>query len=258
MADRPRFRTVFYALAPSWLTTDDGERVLYNLGLIEDMWMERLRQGLNARFPSRAPSDALAVIGRDRRIVKGYVESDEIYASRLIRAIDDWKTAGNPFALMQQVAAYSGVTMMRTVDNSGNWYQLNNGVAEFSLNLDNWDWDGSTESWGRFWLILYSESGPWERDGTWGDGDLWGDDGTTWGSTASPEEVGSIRGIVRDWKPAHARCMNIIVCFDEDYLAPAEGAGDLPDGTWGHWSKNEGGVQVPARESHAIYWDGTG
>lgn len=247
---------MFYRLAPSWLTSGDGELVLYSLGRVEDEWMERLRQGLNARFPTRAPSDALGAIGQDRRIVKGFVEADATYASRLLRWLDDWKTAGNPFSLMQQVKAYSGATRLRTVDQRGNWFTLDGDDQAYVFDQGNWDWDGLPDTnWSRFWLIIYSETGPWERV-EWGTHD-WGEAGRTWGSTATPEEVKSIRGIVRDWKPAHAKCVKIIVSFEDDAFDPTDAQPPLPDGTWGRNWKYSGGVVVRTRDDRAIYWGGT-
>ncbi len=35
-----------------------------------------------------------------------------------------------------------------------------------------------------------------------------------------------------------------------------DGLLDFPTGDWGHSSKNVGGVQVPARSTRGIYWDG--
>jgi hypothetical protein len=112
--------------------------------------------------------------------------------------------------------------------------------------------------WARFWVIIDSAGGvPWSRDGTWNDGELWGDDpSASWGSTATIEQVQAIRAIVDDWKPAASVCKNIIVSFDASAFDTGDTAPPLPDGTWGPWSKNSGGVQVAARDSRAIYWDG--
>src|SRR6187455_2560539 len=90
------FRQLFRWLVPSWLagegaTTEDepaehhdGEKVLLSLAVIKDAWLESLRQGLNARFPSRGPETALALIGRDHGIVRGRDETAAHYAERLI------------------------------------------------------------------------------------------------------------------------------------------------------------------------------
>ena len=115
MAASPYFRASRKKLVPAWLVEGEGELVGYTVDVLKDAFVERLRKGLLARFPQNdptgqttAPDDALAAMGRDRRIVRGFNETPQTYAVRLIRWLDDWKTAGNPFSLMQQLAGYCG------------------------------------------------------------------------------------------------------------------------------------------------------
>lgn len=266
----PNFRALRKKLAPSWLTTGEGELVGYALDTIKDAFVERLRQGLLARMPQNtrdgtvtAPDDALAAMGRDRRIVRGINELSTTYAARLVRWLDDWRTAGNPFALMQQLAAYTGKgPAFRTVDVRGNWYsRAADGTQSTSINQANWDWDAdpyALTKWSRFWVIIYP-NGLWVPGPTFGSGLAFGETGSTLGSTATPEEVASVKAVVADWKPAGTRCVNIILDFDGTAFNPAtarDGSG-LPDGHWGHWSKRVGAVRTPSRLSTARYWDGT-
>lgn len=255
----PRFRTMG-RLLPSWLREGDGELVSYSLGVILDAFLTRMHQGVHARFPGHAPEDALAYLGRDRKIVRGINEPAEAYAARLVRWLADHRRRGSAFALMDQLAAYLQIPLrIRTVDTRGTWFtREGDGSTSVFLDRANWDWDGAPPAeWGKFWVILYPPAELWVRDGTWGDGEVWG--GTpsqTWGSTASPEEVVRVRSIVRTWKPAHARCVSVIVSFDDAAFAPGDTSPPLPDGSWLHWSKLDAGVQVPARDVRAIYWDG--
>lgn len=257
-----RFRNLFYHLAPRWLVEGEGEQVWYSLTATMDIWTERLRQGLYARFPEFAPDDALSALGRDRRIVRGRNESAESYARRLLRFLDDHRVRGNPFALMDQLRAYIGKNVrIRTVDARGNWFTRNaDGTRSFALAKGNWDWDGSpATSWSRFWVIVYSVAGdleaPWGRI-YWGDPLEWGASGLTWGSTATYDEVRAIRSIVRDWKPQGTRCKNIIIVLDDAAaFDPTDPPGaPLPDGTWGRYGLDN---ITAARDSRAIYWRGT-
>ncbi len=235
----------------------EGGLVLTSLGLTMDAIAEHARQSVRARFPSLAPTDALGPMGRDRRITRGLSESDASYAARLLRWLDDWRVAGNPYVLMDQLRAFLGADLkMRTVDNQGNWFTVEVGGGR-SVNLaqGNWDWDGSPGKWSRFWVIIYP-NGFWQGL-SWGTpGLVWGAPGLVWGSTASPEQVRGVRGIVREWKPAGTRCVNIIIAFDNNSFDPASGP-ILPDGTWGEASKNVAGEQVPTRLITAQYWKGT-
>lgn len=266
----PYFRIARKFLGPAWLTQNgDSELFGYALDVLKDAFIERLRRGLLARFPQQdptgtpAPDDALAAMGRDRRIVRGINEPSAAYAVRLLRWLDDWRSAGNALALLKQLRGYTGAgPAFRTVDARGNWYSLNaDGSTSFLMNQDNWDWDGTLtqhQRWSRFWVIIYP-NGLWLSTPKWGDGSRWGQPtGRTWGSTATFDQVSTVRGIVRDWKPAGTRCVNIILAFDNTSFNPAtarDGAG-LPDGTWATWAKQSGGAYVSSRLSTARYWDG--
>lgn len=169
---------------------------------------------------------------------------------RLKAWLDDRKTAGNPYTLMQRLAEYLGDgPWFRTVDNSGNWYErAADGTRSALLRQANWDWDGDAAAWARFWVIVYDFRA---AESTWGSG-TWGDGGT-WGSTASSDEVATLKAIANDWKPAGTTCVNIIVALDDASFDPTA---PEPDGTWGHWSENSGGTQVATRLGTARYLDG--
>lgn len=261
-----RFRQAFYKLLPSWLTEGEGELVLGSLGVLKDAWLERLTQGLYARFPSYAPESALAYLGRDRKIVRGINESAASYSARLLRWLEDHRIRGNPFALMAQLRAYCNADVrIRTVDAAGNWFTLDrDGTRSFTLGAGNWDWDTEAASqWSRFWVIIYptADGEPWSDPGDWGDAALWGsgvwgaNSTATIGTTATREQVASVRSIVREWQPDGTRCEWIIVAFDDASFDPTA---PEPDGTWGLWGKDDGaGNYVPSRLRTARYWKGS-
>lgn len=251
------FRTLRRFLAPRWLTTGEGELVGYSLDLVKDAFIERLYQGHLARFPESAPEDALVAMGRDRRVVRGLFETSAEYAARLRTWLIERRAAGNPYTLMRQLAAYLGSgSSFRTVDNRGNWYSRDeDGVETASLVTENWDWDGDTSRWSRFWVIVYPPTGLWNttRD-DWGDVGLdWNGADLAWGCTITPEQAATLRFLVNDWKPAGTRCVNIILAFDPASFDPGS---PEPDGLWGRWSKTVNGVRVASRLSTARYLAG--
>ncbi len=266
-----RFRTLRDKIAPRWLTSGEGGLVGYALDIVKDAFVERARLGLMARFPQNdptgqttAPPDALAALGRDRRVVKGISETDVQYAARLVQWLNDRRTAGNPFTLMQKLAEYTGpLCSFRTVDVRGNWYsRAADGTETSLLKEGNWDWDGDGTGtrWSRFWVIVYP-NGLWTPSlADWGDaaGPDWGEPVGSLGSTATAEQVSTMRFLVNDWKPAGTRCINIILAFDAASFGPtsiSSGSG-MPSGVSGRWSRNLAGVQVPSRVSTARYLDG--
>ncbi len=254
------FRSLRRSLAPRWLTDGEGELAGLSLDAMKDAVAERLYEALQARLPSLAPADALALMGRDRRIVRGIFDTDAGYGARLIPWLDEWKSAGSPFALLRQLAAYCGpLPSFRTVDNRGNWHSRAVGGAEtMLLKQGNWDWDGHPEKWSRFWVIIYPR-GLWTSGPiSWGAGGTWGAAGGVWGCDITPEQFTSLRHIISTWKPAGTRCVNIILAFDTASFDPSSAyhAAGMPDGLWGHWSKIVGGVRVPSRLGTARYLDG--
>lgn len=257
----PTFRATRKQLAPRWLTEGDGELLGYALDILKDAFAERMRQALLIRFPEQgpdgtpAPADALAAMGRDRRVVRGLNETDASYVRRLKSWLDDRKTAGNAFALMARLAEYTGAgTSFRTVDNSGNWYRREaDGSQSVLIRQANWNWDGDTAKWARFWVIVY---GFRAAAGTFGGGaSIGGSASATIGSTTTRDEVATIRAIIKDWKPAGTRCRNIILALDDASFDPSA---PEPDGSWGTWSENDAGTQVATRLRSARYFDGTG
>ena len=255
-------RDLIREASPPWLRRTWGERLLYAPGLILDGVMHWALEGIKARFPSKTPEEALRLIGADRRIVRGFDESPDLFRIRLRRWLDDWRIAGNPYALMEQIRAYlTGYAVrVRCVNTKGTWFTIE---ADGSYTIDrkkgNWDWDGGAASWSRFWVIIYPLStGLWPQEGTWGSGGTWGDNGLTIGTAATSNQVATIRQLVRDWKPAGTRCQWIIVASDANSFSPAAGAGPpMPDGQWGYGSKNSAGTQVESRLATARYWEGT-
>jgi hypothetical protein len=256
-----RFRYLYQVALPRWFwATEAGEKVVYSLGVLLDMWSERLRQGVLARMPTRATETALPYLSRDRKIIRGVNESAATFAARLPAWLDTHRTRGNPFAMLDQVAAFIGPTVgvLRIVDRRGNWFsRAADGTRSYLLNQGNWDWDGAAASprWARFWLIIEDV---WTNTaGTWGDGAVWGDDGDSWGGGVTTAEVQGIRSIVREWKPAGRLCEWIIVASDPADFAPADPAQPAPDpGTWGNWSENSAGTQVETRLGTARFWRG--
>ncbi len=259
-----RIRNGFYRLLPDWLIEGEGERVWYSLTLMMDGYLERLYQGVLARFPEYAPKDALPYLGRDRKIIRGIEEPDASYVARLLKWLDYHRTRGNPFALMEQIRAYCQADVrVRTVDRRGNWYTIDrDGTYSYKLNSGNWNWDaGGLDRWARFWVIIYPTAAnePWGPAAQWGDptlwtSGLWGKPGATIGTTATVDQVTDVRRIVAEWKPAGTKCEWIVIAFDDASFNPNA---PEPDGNWGDWSKLVVAAKRASRLSTARYWKGS-
>lgn len=242
------FRKLFYSLGPEWLTSGEGESVLYSLHFMLDLWLERARQGVISRFPEYAPDDALSSISRDRKITRGLNEPRDSFSMRLIKWLDSHRIAGNPFALLTQIRAYLQADVkVATVDQAGNWYTIEaNGTWSYSPSTAPWNWDSTTQmNWSRFWVIIYAET-LW-TSAKYNDGSIY-DSKRVWGLSATPDEIKGLRSVVRQWKPAHAKCEYIIAALD-DSLFPV---GTQLDGNWGRYSSRTN-PRTAARSKSARY-----
>lgn len=237
------FRAIARSLGPSWLLSEGhGERVAYTISVLLDAFMQRAKEGLEARFPSRTSPSGQALIGQDRGILKGKTETYEHYAARLKR----WRwprghrVRGNAFALLEQIAEYFGGMRCYTIDPKGT-IDLREFDGTESTSYDNeWDWDGTpaTPNWARFWIVLdpapdHPEIIPWPTlgDGAWGSLDpqvnrlkCLGHQGIT------PDDARAIKGLLRgriQWRPGGTRKEWVIVA-----LEPTSGGGPVPDGEW--------------------------
>lgn len=256
----PTFRDSIRKSSPRWLQGYWGERLLYVFGLHLDGFVDSLVASIKLRFANLYSNETLTLIGRERGLVRGFIETDQSYGDRL----DGWwemhKRRGNPYTLMDALAALLvGYDVpMRIVNNNAAWFSRAADGTRSYHRAANWNWDNHPEKWSRFWVILYPPPSLWvAATGTWGDGTVWADEAdATWGSTATSEQVSAICNLIQERQAAHSRCINVIIAFDSAAFDPTDTAPPLPDGTWEGFGIEIGGVMVPARDSRAIYWRG--
>ena len=166
------------------------------------------------------PTDALSMIGEERLSPRYAIDTDVMYKARLKDAWNRWLQGGSELGMLAELAAF-GITAHTKLDND-------------------WDWDG-TAYWSRFWVVVTSH--PWTEGPELGDPGLVLDGTWTFGSSATPEEVDTVRKIVRRWKPGHMICLHIVIVFDL-----ANWNSDQPDGTWGDLAERN--------NDDACYWPG--
>ena len=238
-----RWRHAFYKLVPSWLSTGQGELVLYSLGRLTDGFIERARRSLTARFPTYSGPTGLALLGDERGILKGRNESLTGYARRLRgwRGPNGHQVRGTPFAVLFQIWNYFGGLESQSLDNAGNVYTIAADGTRTASHGGSWDWDGDA-SWWRFWLLLKPPSGMSFSVQTAGGADVPGAAlGMSGMSAGDADTVRRLFTGAHPWKPAGTKAEWLIVDDTGDPVPPT------PDGTWGNWSKNQAGTQIPAR-----------
>jgi hypothetical protein len=85
-----------------------------------------------------------------------------------------------------------------------------------------WDWDGDTDNWSRFWVVITQDD--WDPI-YWGTGGAaWGDG--VWGCDATQAEAGTLIRLIRKWKAGHMVPITVVVMDAETWDE------EQPDGTW--------------------------
>lgn len=139
----------------------------------------------------QSPDDVLGLIGRERRLPRYPSETNDQYRARLHGAWDAYKFAGDESSILGQLttAGFGGAEI-----------------------YDAWQWPtrGEPGHWSQFWVFFpagtHTVNGIPVVGGGWviGDGTLVGVEGIT------IEQVTTIRGIIRKWKPVQWVCRGVI------------------------------------------------
>lgn len=230
--------------------------------------------------------DALPFIGRDRGITRGLTQTAASYAQELRRWLPAAVAKGTAFEVLHQLRAVLGPNppMVRLVTAAGYWYTIEPdgslvfntptgeggyrrspaGVSEVEdAEAHDWDWGGADPF--RAWPIIYAPANkPLTGDGgEFGPGRrFYGEVDGTIGTTATPEMVELILGVVDEWGAGGITHPWIIIAFDPDSFNPlaAPGSPGFPDGTWEDDHKlvlvDGKLVSQPNRLSTARYWEG--
>lgn len=90
----PSFEDWLKIFGPTWLQDAGGKAVLGTMGKQVDGGVNLVKQGVQTRFLSSAPADALAKIGAERRIPQAPWETGADYRASLVRAWEAW--GGDP------------------------------------------------------------------------------------------------------------------------------------------------------------------
>lgn len=260
-------RTLYDKLTPAWLHAEgDGPRVLFALASVIDASIQRLRDGLDARFPSRTGESALALIGRDRGIIRGRTETAAHYATRLKAWRNPFghRVRGNAFALLEQISGYFGGLLGWTVDVHGTIDERTIAGVTSTTYGNDWAWDATcadATQWSRFWVVV-DGSGAFTAQYEFGDpllygGDLGSQDYALGLRGLTPQDARAMRRLVyrsnagAPWRPAGTKPEWLVISLDG--TTPLDGSGPAPAADWGTWSTIVAGVQTPVRPDNYRY-----
>src|SRR5688500_14116376 len=101
-----QFRDLVRQFSPWWLQTGTALKLLYVIGLHCDVLAQMAVEGVRRRFAGADSYDSLALIGRERRIVRGRAEPAPTYASRVQRCLDAHRLRGGPYPMLRLIYAH--------------------------------------------------------------------------------------------------------------------------------------------------------
>jgi hypothetical protein len=246
------FRDAYLALVPRWMKGTRLGAVGYAIATHLDLVADSATYAVKARFPGYSTTTD-TLLGKERRIVRGYDEPVLAYRARLPYWLDVARRRANAWLVLETLRAYfteHSVTLEYVANTGATTARVKRLLPDGTMENDSisWDWDGQGVALpSRFWLVLHVDADVAEICPTWGDGgwEATGVVSETIGSTAPYWMVQNVRAIVQDCNSASGLCSHIILVF-ADY--EAEWAAQQPDGTWG---------RLGNRNPYACYWKGT-
>jgi hypothetical protein len=115
------YTTWLQSLQSKWLQGQQSQVYFGALGGTLDDQNSLLKQAVKCRFPTVAPSDALAAIGDERQLDRGPAETDPGYALRTRAAWNQWPFAGTWPGLLTALH-YAGFSGGVIVQQNGLYY----------------------------------------------------------------------------------------------------------------------------------------
>ncbi len=180
-----------------------GERFLGVLALIADTIAEGASEGIRAPWlqtHTPVPADALIELGAEYNMPRYPGESNATYLARLQGKWDAWEFAGHESAILSQLAAFGlpGAIIKTPRD----WPTRPPVLHPVT----------GTPWWSQFWVLMpegtHSVGGPRH----YADGSTYGAplDPFVYGADVSPAFAAGVTALLRQWKPGHVVCAQVI------------------------------------------------
>lgn len=238
------FENTLVGRVPPWLRRTVGAPIVRGLGATLDALAALSRESIKARFPDATREDALAAIGKERRIRRGPTEDAATYASRLAPWLDDHRTRGGPYALARQLYLFWKGALganFEIVYYSGRRFSVNGATGVVVRDDYSWGAD-SSGNWAQFWIFFHVTGlSATLVDDT---GAIFTTDtGATIladilvGGALTDDEAEQFRCVPREWNAAHVKKITIVLLYENgrlwDYPSPPTYTTWASTSTWG-------------------------
>lgn len=156
------FQRMIMRVVPPWLTRGHGRRLLQSIAALYDRLSDRTDDSATLRFPNAEREDALAVLGGDRLLVRGPLESAESYAERLRGWREAHLNRGGPYALLGQLRAFHVGSEHRIdlVYGNGTRYTLHPDGSITYDSVPGWRADSDPAKWAVAAVIHFLDEDP--------------------------------------------------------------------------------------------------
>lgn len=158
-------RDLYRGLTPHWLQNTNAGALGWAIVLQLDASYDATVAGVKTRFPGLYTYESLAAIGRERRIRRGRVETDAVYAGRLQRWLTDHPTRGNAWALLAQLHAHyaPAAFVIHLVYKTGRRFSM---AADGTITRDIVPPPQPQPMWARWTLFYFTDEWPTAADVT--------------------------------------------------------------------------------------------
>jgi hypothetical protein len=220
---RTLFADSILRLCPPWLQRLVSAKLMAGFGDVLDTLASSSAAGVAVRFPTDdVDPDALAAIGRERRIRRGPAEPATTYARRIRTWWDAHRTRGNAYALLGQLWAYWVDALDPKIDvvaQSGLRHYIDaGGGGVVTRDAITWTGGGAQSGWAHLWVFFFvdelwdyvvDESGDYVVTES---GDFVIAESLFEGSI-SETDAEMFRAIPREWSAAHLPYVMVVLLY---------------------------------------------
>lgn len=231
-------------VGPWFLHSRNIGRFLQAFAVVYDQAITSLQQGLALSHPYRCDPSAFPVLSQDRTIRLYPSEPEASKRMRLANWLQIHRQRATHYGELLHSQPYflPERPIMRIVHQDGagasaTWWSIDatGQLWKHKAVPSNWDYDGQTEKWSRFWVILYVPASllvSYDDGSTYDGGAVY--DGIT------TQIASDIAEMILESKAAHSRLQAYIIATDPASFEPTStpvvdpaGWSTLPVGNWG-------------------------
>lgn len=252
-------------ISPWFLRRRNIGTFLQSCAIVADTAVSSLDLGLRLSQPLRCSADALPGLSYDRSIRLYPNESQMSKRQRLAKWLVLHRQRGTHIGEMRHVQPYflPETPMIRIVHQDGagasaTWHTLagDGTYTKHKQVPSNWDYDGRTAQWSRWWAIVYVPAS-FISTHHYDDGCAWDDPGLVWDGF-SAAVAADVVAMFREWKSAHSRLQAVIFATDPASFDPTATPATLADGSTtlpiaGNWIRSQAADGTRPR-LHTAQW----